>query len=353
VTGLARKRTITWEPLRCTLGIDFDVSYTAERRVVFMSQRAFAVTILERAGMLECNAARTPASPGRVYTKADCPATEEAKSSLRSSGHSQELYHSVQAAINFLVSITRDDLRYVNGKQAKYCANPGMEHFKGQKHELRFIKGTLDYGVEFIWRKSDPAPSDGPLDIKMWTDSSYADDRDTGRTTLGSVAKVNGATVTAASKLSQRVDSCVNHSELNAFGMAAGERCSDSNDPAEVLTDGANVAFMRAARDVTWLRGIKAGLERRKEESMPPTEVYVDNSGVLAMIKDPTLKSANRHIYKTLQENRERVNLDKTVVPIKIDTKDNLANAMTKQEPGLEGSAAQLRLITGPCSVKF
>jgi hypothetical protein len=94
-------------------------------------------------------------------------------------------------------------------------------------------------------------------------------------------------------------------------------------------------------------------LERRKEESMPPTVIYVDNSGVLSMLKDITLKSANKHIYRTLQENRERVNKDKAVVAVKIDTKDNLANAMTKQEPGLEGSAAQLRLITGPCSVIF
>jgi hypothetical protein len=62
------------------------------------------------------------------------------------------------------------------------------------------------------------------------------------------------------------------------------------------------------------------------------------------------MKSANKHIFKTLAEARERVNLDMTVVAVKVDTKDNLANAMTKQEPGLRESAAQMRQIAGPCS---
>ena len=83
---------------------------------------------------------------------------------------------------------------------------------------------------------------------------------------------------------------------------------------------------------------------------MPPTPVYVDNAGVLSMIDGITMKSANKHIYRTLAEARERVHIDKVVTVIKINTKDNIANAMTKQEPGLEGSAAQLRLITGPIS---
>jgi hypothetical protein len=104
---------------------------------------------------------------------------------------------------------------------------------------------------------------------------------------------------------------------------------------------------------VAWLRGVKAGLERCKEATMPPTPVYVDNSGVIAMLKDATLKSANKHIYRTLQEARERVNLDKTVVAVKVDTKNNIANAMTKQEPGVDDHAKQLRIITGPCSTTF
>jgi hypothetical protein len=69
------------------------------------------------------------------------------------------------------------------------------------------------------------------------------------------------------------------------------------------------------------------------------------------MLSGITLKTANRHIYRTLAELREKVNLDKVVVPHKVDTGDNLANALTKQERGVAASAAQLRMIAGPPSV--
>ena len=92
------------------------------------------------------------------------------------------------------------------------------------------------------------------------------------------------------------------------------------------LTDGASTALLRTARTVAWVRGVKAGLERRTEQSFAPTPVYVDNTGVISMLKDITLKSANKHIYRALQETRERVHLDKAVVAVKVDTKDNIAN---------------------------
>ena len=68
------------------------------------------------------------------------------------------------------------------------------------------------------------------------------------------------------------------------------------------------------------MSGVKAGLERSAESSIPPTPVYVDNAGAISMLKDTTLKSANTHIYRALQENRERVHLDKAVVAVKVDT---------------------------------
>jgi hypothetical protein len=349
--GLGANRKITWGPLSKTLNIEWTVSYSAERRVIFMNQRAYAVTILERAGLLDCNPAQTPASAGRKYTKEDCPVTEEDHAALRAQGLTKKHYHSIVAALNYLVCTSRDDMRFIQGKISKYCQNPGMEHFHALKRALRYLKGTLDYGIEFSWCASDPAPSDGPLNIVAWSDSSFADDVDTARTTLGTVIQINGATVSASSKLSARVDSCVNHSELHAFGAATGPlglrpAVPEPGEP----TDGAALAMMQVGRTVTWVRGIKAALERRDITKMPPTPVHVDNSGVIAMLNNNIIKTANKHIYRTLAENRERVHLDKFVKPVKIDTHDNIANALTKQEPGYVASAAQLRQLAGPIS---
>jgi hypothetical protein len=84
---------------------------------------------------------------------------------------------------------------------------------------------------------------------------------------------------------------------------------------------------------------------------MAQTPINVDNAGVLSMLAGFALKTANKHNFRTLAENRERVHLDKTVTPVKIDTALNLVNAMTKQEHGAPESAAQLRQIAGPSSL--
>jgi hypothetical protein len=347
--GLGSFRKITWGPLHTLLGSDFEVHYTPERRMIFMSQRSYALTILERANMMDCNPAPTPASPGHVYTKDDCPKTAAEVTTLAAQGMTKGLYHTLTASTNFLVCTTREDMRFIQGKTSKSVTNPGLNHWAALKRQLRFLKGTIGYGVEFTWSNTDVVKVDGPLYIEAWSDSSYADDVDTARTTLGYVIKVNGATVAASSKLSERVDSCVNHSELRAFDAVSSSTRNGSNTP----TDGASVAFVKTARNLAWLRGVKAVLEHRDIRTMPPTKINVDNAGVLSMLEGATLKSANKHIFKTLAENRERVNLDKSVIAIKIDTTLNLANAMTKQEHGLPGSAAQLQQIAGPPSFLF
>jgi hypothetical protein len=308
-----------------------------------MSQSSFAMTILERAGMKDANSALTPAVAGRKYTKADCPNTDEERDLANI--FSKELYHTLTASTNFLVCGTRPDMKFIQGKLAKFTGNPGLEHQKALKYMLRFLKGTTDYGIEFKWDATDAAKQDGALTLEAYSDSSYGDCPDTGRTTIGHLIKVNGATVDADSKLSRRVDSCVNHSELHAFDDATARKIGSPGDQG---TEGANDSFVRSSRTVTWARGVKAGLERRDESTMPPTNIYVDNAGVLSMLNGQTLKAPNKHIFRALAENRERVQLDKIVIPAKINTKVNLANAMTKQEPGQHECAAQLRLIAGP-----
>ena len=337
--GLGQHRKISWKALRSTLGIDFKIDYSQLKRTIFMTQRPFAVTILDRANMTGCNPAKTPAIPGRRYDKADCPGTDEEKEGLRQQGMTKELYHTLTASVNFLL-LTRDDLRFIYGKLSKFCANPGLEHFKALKHALRFIAGTLDYGVKFEWCAEDPEPVDGPLTIKAWSDSSFADDVATARTTLGYVIQANGATISASSTVSKRISTCINHAEFAALGSLL--------DGEDVQTEGTNQALLSTSRSLTWMRGIKAALERRDVTTMPPTPAYVDNAGVISMLQGATIKAANRYIYRELAETRERVHIDKAVVAVKVNTEDNLANCMTKQEKGVDASAAQLRQIAGP-----
>ena len=89
---------------------------------------------------------------------------------MRAAGYDQSQYCTVNASVNFLVGMTRPDLRFINGKVNKYNANPGIQHFKAQKHAQRFIKGTKHYGIEFNWFAGHLEPPDGPLHMVAYSD---------------------------------------------------------------------------------------------------------------------------------------------------------------------------------------
>ncbi len=78
------------------------------------------------------------------------------------------------------------------------------------------------------------------------------------------------------------------------------------------------------------MRGTIAYLQHLDVNTLPPTPIKVDNSGVLAILTNVTLPAANRHIYKTIAEARERVNLDGVVTQVKIASVDNIADCLTK-----------------------
>ena len=161
---------------------------------------------------------------------------------------------------------------------------------------------------------------------------------------MGSIIFVNGAAILATSRLTPRVDSCVNHSELHAFVECA----HGLSDTDSLRSDGVNIAFRDSARSLVWFRGLLAALENLPPDDIPPTPVFVDNAGVVSIINNRTLKSPNRHIFRTIAEIREHVHQIKAVIPIKITSPNNLSDTMTKPAKPHSPSAANLLLIAAP-----
>jgi histone deacetylase 1/2 len=232
--------------------------------------------------------------------------------------------------------MTRFDLTFALGKLSKYVANPGAVHWTALKRLLRYIQGTLDHGIEFVWHGSAP----GALTLSAFCDSSYGDDSDTARSTNGYAFFYGDTPILASSKLTTRVDSCINHAEFRAFVSAA-------DDAPEGDYDGINFAFVKTTRNAVWLRGTAAALNRTNIAAMPPTPVRTDNNGVLSILATVTLPQANRHIWKTIAEARERVHLDHAVLPVKVDTCDNVADCLTK--PATK-SSKHMRALAHPRS---
>jgi Reverse transcriptase (RNA-dependent DNA polymerase) len=286
ISMLRKKFTVpSIGPLKCFLGME--VFYYPSVKEMYVNQAHTATVLLERAGMLECNPTSTPCPAGAVFTKADCP--PDAATNTTTS-----VYRSLIALANFLSCWTRPDITFAVNKLCKFMSNPGEVHWKLLKHLLRYIKGTVNLGL-FYHAKSPPCKLLG------YTDSSYADCPDTGRSTLAYAFFYGQSVLSWYSKLNTFVTTCTNHSEYAALALGA--------------------------KEAEWL--VLLMLQLDPANPQVPVPIFVDNAGIVSMVFNPVDHQANKHVKISCHYTRELAEL-KVIIPVRVPTELNTADVFTK-----------------------
>jgi len=98
---------------------------------LFLSQRQYAVELLQRAGMSECHSTATP-----VDTRTKLSVTDGAPVADPSE------YRSIAGALQYL-TLTRPDLAYAVQQVCLFMHDPREPHLALLKRILRYVKGTL------------------------------------------------------------------------------------------------------------------------------------------------------------------------------------------------------------------
>ena len=75
---------------------------------------------------------------------------------------------------------------------AKFTAKPTEQHWKAVKHILRYIAGTINFGLQF--------PRGGSIDCTGFSDADWAGDIDNRKSTSGYLFKVGGGPVSWRSR---------------------------------------------------------------------------------------------------------------------------------------------------------
>ncbi|GKD54202.1 ribonuclease H-like domain-containing protein, partial [Tanacetum coccineum] len=104
---------------------------------MFLSQKKYALEILERASMVNCNPSQTP-----VDTESNLGDTSDIVSD-------PTLYRSLAGSLQYL-TFTRPDISYVVQQVCLYMRDPREPHFSALKRILRYVRGTLDYGLQLF-----------------------------------------------------------------------------------------------------------------------------------------------------------------------------------------------------------
>jgi hypothetical protein len=234
---------------------------------ITLSQNAYAVKILESAGMLNCNPCATPMEARLKLSK-----------KLEDEVIEPTAYRSVIGSLRYLVN-TRPDLAFAVGVVSRFMEAPSKDHWAAVKHILRYVKGTIKFGCKY-GRGTNLKPF-----LIGFSNSDFAGDSEDRKSTTGMVYFLGKNLVTWTSQKQKIV----------ALSSCEAEY----------------VAGAAAACQGIWLSRLVGDLMGTKET---PVKLLMDNMSAIALSKNPVHHDRSKHIdtkYHFLREWAQNVRLTK------------------------------------------
>ena len=93
--------------------------------------------MLSRFGFSDCESAPTPYDPSMLLRKNQ----RIARNQLR--------YSQIIGLLMYLASTTRPDISFAMCKLSQFVSNPGDDHWCAFERVMRYLKGTMSYGIRY------------------------------------------------------------------------------------------------------------------------------------------------------------------------------------------------------------
>lgn len=222
----------------------------------------------------------------------------------------ETLYKQIIGSLTYLTN-TRPDLKFIVSLLSRYMSRPTKLHFLAVKRVLRYLKGTLDYG---IWYKRGSV-----AELKVFTDSDYAGDVEGRKSTSSYTFMMSGGAVAWSSKKQSVV--------------------------ALSTTEAEYIAAAICACQVIWMRRILQEMEFALEDNV--TTILCDNTSTIKLSVNQMFHNRSKHMDVRYHFLRNLVN-DGVVRLEYCGTQDQLADIFTK--PLKKDSFQKFRAALGICS---
>ncbi|GJT83033.1 ribonuclease H-like domain-containing protein [Tanacetum coccineum] len=229
-------------PLNYFLGI----SVTRNTSGMFLSQQKYASELLERAGMLTCNPCRTPVDTDSKLSADGDPVSDPT------------LYRSLAGALQYL-TFTRPDISYAVQQVCLYMHDPREPHFSALKRILRYIRGTMPYGLQLF--------SSTTSSLVAYSDADWAGCPTTRRSTSGYCVFLGNNLLSWSSKRQVTLSRSSAEAEYRGVANAVAETC--------------------------WLRNLLRELHTPLSTA---TLVYCDNVSAVYLSSNPVQHQRTKHI---------------------------------------------------------
>jgi hypothetical protein len=251
-------------------------------RAITLGQAAYARKLLEKAGMTSCNPCHTPMEP-------------RLKLSTRSSTAEVDptMYRSLVGSLRYLVH-TRPDISFAVGYVSRFREKPQQEHLAAVKHLLRYIAGTMEFGIVY----SKCSGSNNKL--VGYSDSDFGGDIDDRKSTTGVMFFMGEMRISWQSHKQTAVALSTCEAEYMAGAVGACQ--------------------------AVWLTRLLGDIGGVKVQ-MPVLKM--DNQSAIALSKNPVLHDRSRHIDVKFHYIRKCVE-DGRICLEYVSTQEQLADILTK-----------------------
>ena len=266
--------------------LGMSINRDRESRTLTVSQPNYLDKVLKKFGMENCKPVSTPLEPGRKFQQLS-PSDEP---------FDVQTYQQAIGCLTYISTATRPDIAAAVSVLSQYMSKPSKDHWMGVKRVLRYLKGTLKYGLKFTAQEEKP-------ELFGYSDADWAGDVDTRRSASGYVFQIGSGTVSWSSRKQQTV--------------------------AKSSTEAEYVALSSATQEAVWLRCLMKDLGRQMDA---PTTIYEDNQGAIELAKNAKFHNRTKHIDICHHFVRERV-LSNEIRVIYCPSEDMTADIMTKGLP--------------------
>jgi hypothetical protein len=173
---------------------------------------------------------------------------------------SQERYSQIIGSLMFLTNCTRPNIAYVVGRLSRYTYNPSIEHWNAISRLLRYLKGTINFGLSYCGY---------PTVLEGYCDANWISDSDEVKPSSGYVFTLAGGAVSWKSSK----QTCIARSTMEA----------------EL------VALEKAGSEAEWLKSLLVDLPLYTNP-VPPVCIHCDCQTAIARAKLKIYNGKSRHI---------------------------------------------------------
>jgi histone deacetylase 1/2 len=234
------------------------IRVTRHKGGLFLSQRKYAEEIIERAGMRSCKSTQTPVdTKPKIGAKIGTPYEDPTK------------YRSLAGALQYL-TFTRPDISYAVQQICLHMHDPRDEHMNALKRIIRYIQGTIRFGLHLF-----PSSID---DLVSYTDADWGGCPDTRRSTSGYCVYLGDNLISWSSKRQPTLSRSSAEAEYRGVANVVSESC--------------------------WIRNLLLELHCPVRKA---TLVYCDNVSAIYLSGNPVQHQRTKHIEMDIHFVREKV----------------------------------------------